>query len=193
MAYDLEGKRIAIMATNGVEEVEFTRPFNELRLVGAEVFVVSDEKLSIRSWQENAWSHYYKVDSSLDSVTANMFDALILPGGVMNADLLRGNDKAIAFVRHFFEQGKPVAAICHAPWLLIEAGAVQGRTLTSYPSLKTDLRNAGANWIDEEVVVDNGLVTSRMPADLDAFCKKTIEEIAEGKHRLQKLTFLKEI
>ena len=140
----------------------------------------------MKGWNHTEWGDEFPVDVALDAAKPDQYDGLLLPGGVMNPDKLRRNETALAFVRHFFESGKPVAAICHAPWTLIEAGVVEGRTLTSWPSVKTDLINAGANWVDQEVVVDNGLVTSRKPDDIPAFNEKMLEEFAEGAHRAQK-------
>jgi len=176
--YDLTGKRIALLATNGFEDSELTRPLEAVRGAGADVVVVSEEDGTISG--KNGTK--IPVDEVVDSMQAQEFDGLLLPGGVANPDHLRMNQAAVSFVKDFFEQHKPVAAICHAPWMLIEAGVVEGRTVTSWPSLKTDLKNAGANWVDEEVVVDRGLVTSRKPDDLDAFCAKAVEEFAEGVH-----------
>jgi protease I len=144
--------------------------------------VDSQKPGKIKSWKDKDWGKETPVDKTIDQVSSVQYDALVLPGGVMNPDRLRMEEKAVEFVKGFFEEGKPIAAICHGPWTLIETGKLKERTMTSYPSLKTDLINAGAHWVDEEVVVDNGLVTSRKPADLPAFCEKMIEEIAEGVH-----------
>jgi len=178
----LNGKKVAILVADGFEQVEMTEPRKALEAAGAGTDLVSPARGTVKSWGHTEWGQEYPVDVSLEDASAGDYDALMLPGGVMNPDKLRMNQKAIDFVKDFFESGKPVAAICHAPWTLIEADVVRGRTLTSYESVKTDLRNAGADWIDEEVVVDNGLVTSRKPDDLPAFNKKMIEEIAEGRH-----------
>lgn len=186
--HDLTGRQVAILATDGFEEVELTTPLEALREAGADPRIVSipDTSRSIRAWAGGEWGGEMDVDGVVgDDLTADDFDALVLPGGVINPDRLRRNDEALEFVRSFFESGKPVAAICHGPWMIAEAGAAEGRRLTSWPSLRTDLRNAGAEWVDEEVVVDAGLVTSRGPDDLDAFVDKMLEEIGEGVHRGQ--------
>ena len=173
------------MATNGFEEIELTSPKEAMEDEGFEVHIVSPEKGKIKAWDKTDWSKEYKVDKTVSEVSAGEYDALMLPGGVMNPDNLRTSEDALKFVRDFFKQKKPVAAICHAPWTLISAGVVKGRTMTSYNSMKDDVKNAGANWVDEEVVVDEGFVTSRNPDDLPAFNAKLIEEIKEGKHREQ--------
>ena len=183
---NLNGKRVAILATDGVEQSELTEPRKALDQAGAKTVVVSPKSGKIKAWQHDHWGDEIPVDLGLDSASADTFDALLLPGGVMNPDRLRMNDRAVAFVRRFFEAGKPVAAICHGPWLLVEADVVRGRTVTSWPSLQTDLRNAGADWVDREVVTDEGLVTSRKPDDIPAFNAKMIEEFAEGKHEGQR-------
>jgi deglycase len=183
MAIDrLNGKRVAILATDGVEQVELTEPRKALEDAGSTVQLVSPKRGKIKGWQHDHWGDELKVDVLLDEARAENFDALMLPGGVMNPDQLRMNPKAVQFVKSFFLAGKPVAAICHAPWMLVEADVVRGRTVTSWPSLRTDLRNAGAHWVDREVVTDEGLVTSRKPDDIAAFNKKMIEEFAEGVH-----------
>lgn len=179
---NLSGKRVAILATDGVEQVELQEPRKALEKAGAEADVVAPKSGSIKGWDHDHWGREIDVDVELSKANADDFDALVLPGGVMNPDHLRLDESAVAFVRAFFDAGKPVAAICHAPWLLIQAGVARGRKLTSYPSLRLDLENAGANWVDEEVVVDQGLVTSRKPDDLPAFNRKMVEEIAEGVH-----------
>jgi protease I len=184
-AKDLTGKRVAILATDGVERVELVEPRKALDLAGARTTVVSPRQGSIKGWEHDHWGDDIKVDKSLESVKADDFDALMLPGGVMNPDQLRQDQKAVDFVRSFFDAGKPVAAICHAPWMLVEANAVNGRSVTSWPSLRTDLENAGAEWVDREVVTDQGLVTSRKPDDIPAFNRKMIEEFAEGIHPQQ--------
>jgi len=176
-------KKIAILATHGFEESELKSPKEYLEQQGWTAEIISPESGSIRSWADKNWGPDYTVDTVLDQANAADYDALVLPGGVMNPDQLRLNEQALTFVRAFFEAGKPVAAICHGPQILISAGVVKGRTLTSFPSVKTDLVNAGAQWIDQEVVTDNGLVTSRTPADLPAFNKKMVEEILEGQHQ----------
>ncbi|HEU4996758.1 MAG TPA: type 1 glutamine amidotransferase domain-containing protein [Gemmatimonadaceae bacterium] len=181
----LNGKRVAVLATDGVEESELTEPRKALDDAGAITQLVSPKDGVIRSWQNGNWSREHKVDVSLAEVGYN-YDALLLPGGVMNPDRLRMDPRAVGFVRSFFEQGKPVAAICHGPWLLVEADVVRGRTVTSWPSIKTDLKNAGADWVDREVIADEGLVTSRKPADIPAFSSKMIEEFAEGIHEGQR-------
>jgi protease I len=183
MAGQLEGKRIAVFtAPEGVEQVELTTPVERLTDAGAML-----ELVSFGSDQVQMMDHLDKggtkpVDVQLDEADPENYDGLVLPGGVANPDMARTNPDAVAFVRSFFDQGKPVAAICHAPWMLVEANVVRGRRLTSFPSLQTDIRNAGGEWVDDEVVTDNGLVTSRRPDDLDAFCEKAIEEFAEGQH-----------
>lgn len=181
----LENKNVAILATNGFEESELTSPREALQEAGAKPFIVSPETGTIKSWHEGNWGGEFEVDVTLDQADAESFDALVLPGGVINPDTLRMNEDAVEFVRSFFEAGKPVSAICHGPQLLIDAEVLQGRTLTSWPSLKNDLKNAGARWLDNEVVVDKGLTTSRSPEDLPAFNKKMIEEIREGVHEEQ--------
>jgi protease I len=178
----LSDKKIAILTEEGFEEVELTSPKEALKAAGATVHVISPQSGTIKAWNKDNWGIEVDVDKQLDSVSPDDYDALILPGGVLNPDKLRQNKSAVAFVSAFLDERKPVAAICHGPQLLIETGLIGGRTLTSFPSLQTDLKNAGANWIDQEVVVDNGLVTSRSPADLPAFNHKAIEEIAEGIH-----------
>ncbi len=183
--HDLSQKTIAILATDGFEQVELTRPRAALEKAGATVEIISLKTGEIQGFNHADKADRFKVDHTVSSVTADEFDGLLLPGGVHNPDALRVNEDAVAFVRSFFEQHKPVAAICHGPWTLVEAGVVNGRTLTSWPSLKTDIENAGGRWVDEEVHVDEGLVTSRKPDDLDAFCAMAIEEFAEGKHAAQ--------
>jgi protease I len=182
MASELRGKRIAALVDDGFEQVELTEPKQALEGAGAHVDVVSPQPQKVKGWQHTKWGDEFSVDQRLDSATAGEYDALLLPGGVMNPDRLRTNEKAVALVKAFADAGKPIAAICHGPWTLIDAGVVRGRTLTSWPSLATDLRNAGANWVDEECVNDNGLVTARKPADIPAFNRKMIEEFAEGQH-----------
>ncbi|HWF10912.1 MAG TPA: type 1 glutamine amidotransferase domain-containing protein [Bryobacteraceae bacterium] len=179
----LDGKRVAILATNGFEQSELIEPRKALDAAGAKTQVVSPEKGKIKGWNHTDWGEEVGVDIALDAADPHAFDALLLPGGVMNPDKLRMIPAAVHFVREFFAARKPVAAICHGPWMLLEAGAVRGRTLTSWPSLQTDIRNAGGKWVDEEVVVDNGVVTSRKPDDIPAFNRKMIEEFAEGRHR----------
>lgn len=178
-------KRVAILATNGFEEVELTSPKEAMEKAGFEVDIVSLESGSIKAWDVDNWSKEYKVDRTVSEVSADDYNALMLPGGVINPDYLRRSEDALNLVRDFFKQKKPVAAICHAPWTLISAGVVEGRTMTSFSSMKDDVINAGANWVDKEVVVDQGFVTSRNPDDLEAFNKKLVEEIKEGKHEKQ--------
>lgn len=180
-------KKIAILATNGFEESELNSPKEYLEQQGWTADIVSPESGSIKAWAEKDWGKDYPVDQTLDSASASDYDALVLPGGVINPDQLRTNDKAISFVQDFFRQHKPVAAICHGPQILINAGAVEGRKMTSVNSISIDLKNAGAIWEDSEVVTDNGLVTSRTPKDLPAFNAKMVEEIKEGKHEDQNL------
>jgi protease I len=182
MASDLRNKRVAALVEEGFEQVELMEPRQALEDAGAKVDIVSPLKSKVKGWKHTEWGEDVKVDRQLDTADAGEYDALLLPGGVMNPDKLRINPRAVQFVKAFVDSGKPIAAICHAPWTLIEAGAVKGRTVTSWPSLKTDLRNAGASWVDQEVVVDHGLVTSRKPEDIPAFNKKMIEEFAEGRH-----------
>lgn len=182
----LDGKKVAILITDGFEQVEMTEPRKALEDAGARIAVVSPAKGRVRGWKMTDWGDSFEVDVPLDEADAEDYDALVLPGGVANPDKLRMNDKAVLFVRAFLQAGKPIAAICHGPWTLIEADGVQGRTMTSWPSLKTDLKNAGANWVDRSVVIDNGLVTSRKPDDIPDFNRKMIEEFAEGIHRGQR-------
>ncbi len=186
MENKLNGLKVAILATDGFEQSELFEPKKALESAGAEVSIVSLKSGEIKGWDEKDWGDSIAVDLTIADANAEDFDALQLPGGLMNPDKLRMDEKAVAFIKSFFEAGKPVAAICHAPWTLIEADVVKGRTLTSWASLKTDLENAGAEWIDQEVVVDNGLITSRNPQDIPAFNKKMVEEFAEGIHNKQK-------
>lgn len=176
----LENKRIAILATDGFEESELFEPKSILELAGAKVDIISIGKGSIKAWSKDNWGRTIDVDFELRDADAKNYDALVLPGGVMNPDKLRINEYAITFASRFVNAGKPIAAICHGPWLLIELNILQGRQVTSWPSLKSDLINAGAYWVDSEVVVDNGLITSRKPADIPFFCKKLIDEMLEG-------------
>jgi protease I len=180
MARTVSGKRVAILATDGVERSELVEPRKALDAAGAQTSVISPKTGSIKSWERGNWSDEIRVDLPLDRASADDFDSLLLPGGVMNPDRLRIDKPAVDFVRKFFEAGKPIAAICHGAWMLVEAGVVRGKTLTSWPSLQTDIRNAGGDWVDREVVVDEGLVTSRKPDDIPVFNRKMIEEFGEG-------------
>ncbi len=182
MEKKLMNKKVAILVANGFEESEFSKPYEVLKDEGAIVDVISLKSGKVKAWKDKNWGKEIDVDKTVDNVQSAEYDALVLPGGVMNPDQLRINKNAIGFVKGFLKEGKPVAAICHAPWTLIETSMLLNRAVTSYPSLRTDLINAGATWLDEEVVVDQGLVTSRRPDDLPAFCKKMIEEFAEGVH-----------
>jgi protease I len=179
---DLNGKRVAILATDGVEQAELTEPRKALDDAGATTIVVSPKEGKIKAWQHDHWGDEIPVDRALREAKPDDFDALMLPGGVMNPDRLRTDKQAVQFVKSFFQAGKPVAAICHGPWLLVEADVVRNRNLTSWPSLQTDIRNAGGDWVDREVVTDMGLVTSRKPDDIPAFNRKMVEEFAEGVH-----------
>jgi protease I len=181
----LEGKRVAILVADGFEQIELTQPREALNEAGAKTEIVSPAKGQVKGWKETEWGDRFKVDVPLDRAAAEQYEALLLPGGVMNPDKLRMEPKAIKFVKDFFKQGKPVAAICHGPVVLVDASVLKGRTVTSYPAIKADLANAGALWVDQEVFVDNGLVTSRKPDDIPAFNRKMIEEFAEGVHELQ--------
>ncbi|HRW09918.1 MAG TPA: type 1 glutamine amidotransferase domain-containing protein [Caldilineaceae bacterium] len=185
MQNNLAGKKVAILVENGFEQVELTGPKRALEEAGAQTQIISPHENEVKGWNHTEWGDTFKVNVPLQQANANDYDALVLPGGVMNPDKLRTNDQALRFVREFFQAHKPVAAICHGPWTLIEAGVAKGRTMTSYHSIQTDLKNAGAHWVDQEVVVDEGLVTSRNPDDIPAFNRKMIEEIAEGKHQKQ--------
>jgi len=180
MPNNLQGKTIAILATDGFEQSELTKPKKALEEAGARTQVVSPAGKKIKGWDRKDWGEEVPVDTTLDSADPARYDALLLPGGVMNPDQLRMNPAAVRFVKHFFEHAKPVAAICHGPWMLVEAGAVQGRTVTSWPSLKTDIRNAGGTWVDEEVVLSNGVVTSRKPEDIPAFNRQMIDLFSKG-------------
>jgi protease I len=182
MANELRNTRVAALVENGFEQSELLDPKKALEQAGATVDVVSPQSGKVKGWKHADWGEDVTVDRGLDEARAADYDALLLPGGVMNPDKLRANATAVAFVKAFVDAGKPIAAICHGPWTLIEAGGVMGRTLTSWPSLQSDLRNAGATWVDQEVVTDNGLITSRKPDDIPAFNRKMIEEFAEGTH-----------
>ena len=178
----LAGKKVAILVADGFEQVEMTKPRNALEEAGAETKIVSPKSGQIQGMHHADKGDKFDVDLTLEKARPEEFDALMIPGGLMNPDQLRSTPEALDFTRHFFNEGKPVAAICHGPWVLIDAGVVRGRTLTSWPAIKTDVRNAGGKWVNEEVVVDNGLVTSRKPDDIPAFNEKMIEEFCEGKH-----------
>jgi protease I len=182
MAGQLRNKRIAALVDNGFEQSELLEPKQALEAAGAKVDIVSPQNFRVKGWQHDDWAQGVSVDRHLDDANPDEYDGLLLPGGVMNPDQLRMNPTAVRFVKSFVEAGKPIAAICHGPWTLIEAGATKGRRMTSWPSLATDLRNAGAQWVDAECIVDNGLVTSRKPDDIPAFNDKMIEEFAEGRH-----------
>jgi len=182
MNHKLSKKKIAFLATDGFEQVELTQPWDAIKDAGAEVVLVSLKSGKIQGFNHAEKADHFTVDKTVEDVSASDFDGLVLPGGVFNPDALRVNKKAVSFVRDFFTEHKPVAAVCHGPWMLIEADVVRGRKVTSWPSLQTDLENAGASWVDEECVCDQGLVTSRNPDDLPAFCDKAIEEFAEGRH-----------
>ncbi len=182
MAGELNNTRVAALVDNGFEQSELLEPKKALEAAGARVDVVSPQQGKVKGWQHTNWGQDVTVDVALDSANADNYDALLLPGGVMSPDKLRMNAKAVQFVRAFVNSGRPIAAICHGPWTLIEAGGVKGRKVTSWPSLQSDLKNAGATWVDQEVVTDNGLVTSRKPDDIPAFNRKMIEEFAEGRH-----------
>jgi protease I len=182
MENKLNGKKVAIVVTDGFEQSEFEKPLEALKEHGATVDIVSLKKGTIKAWKEKNWGDEFEATVAIADAKSSDYDALVLPGGVMNPDHLRADKKVVAFAKDFMQNEKPVAAICHGPWTLIETGLVKGRKMTSYHTLQTDLKNAGAQWVDEEVVVDNGLVTSRSPKDLEAFCEKMVEEIAEGVH-----------
>jgi protease I len=185
VADKLQGKRVAFLATDMVEQVELTEPWKAVEQAGGTPELISLEEGEIQGFNHYDKGDTFKVDKTVEEASASDYDALVLPGGVGNPDTLRGDENAVAFVREFFEQAKPVGAICHGPWMLVEAGVVRGRKVTSWPTLQTDIRNAGGEWVDEEVVVDQGLVTSRKPDDLPAFNDKIVEEFCEGKHAEQ--------
>jgi protease I len=186
MAKRIDGKRVALLVTEGFEQVELTEPRKALEEAGADARIVSPAGGRVRAWKHTDWGDEFEVDLPLSAARVEDFDALVLPGGVLNPDKLRMDEDAVGFVRDFFRASKPVAAICHGPWMLVEADVVRGRKVTSYPSIRTDLENAGATWVDEEVVADEGLVTSRNPDDLPAFNRTMVEEIAEGIHAGQR-------
>jgi protease I len=185
VAGKLEGKRIAFLATDMVEQVELTEPWKAVEEAGGKPELVSIKTGEIQGFNHFDKADTFRVDRTVEEASADDYDGLVLPGGVGNPDQLRGDENAVAFARAFFDQGKPVGVICHGPWTLVEAGVVRGRTLTSWPTLQTDIRNAGGNWVDQEVVVDNGLVSSRKPDDIPAFNAKLVEELAEGRHERQ--------
>jgi deglycase len=187
MAENLKGKRIAFLIANeGVEQIELTEPWKAAEDAGGEPELIAPEPGKAQAFNHLDKADTFPVDKTVAEADPSDYDGLVLPGGVANPDILRTNEQAVSFTRSFFEAGKPVAAICHGPWTLVEADVVRGRTLTSWPSVKTDIRNAGGTWVDEKVHVDNGLVTSRKPDDLEAFCAKLVEELAEGRHEKQR-------
>jgi protease I len=185
MAAELQGKRVAFLATDMVEQVELTEPWKAVKEAGATPELVSLEEGEIQGFNHYDKADTFTVDRTVEEARADDYDALVIPGGVGNPDAMRADEDAVQFVRDFFDQGKPIGVICHGPWMLVEAGVVRGRKVTSWPSVQTDIRNAGGEWVDREVVVDNGLVTSRKPDDLPAFNAKIVEEFAEGKHEAQ--------
>jgi protease I len=187
MANRLEGKKVAFIATDGVEQVELTEPWKAVEKEGGTPELIALESGEIQGFEHLDKGDTFPVDKTAADARSEDYDGLVLPGGVANPDFLRTDADVVRLVREFFKAGKPVAAICHGPWTLVEADVVRGRTLTSWPSLRTDIRNAGGHWVDEEVRVDAGLVTSRKPDDLPAFCDKAVEEICEGRHEQQAL------
>ena len=184
---DISGKRIMMLSATGFEQSELMVPKQKLEEAGAKVDIVSLKVGQIRGWKDGDWGEAIDVDRTIDAVNIDEYDALVIPGGQMNPDFLRADEEAVAFVRDFFNSKKPVAAICHAPWVLVEAGIAKGRQMTSYHSMATDVKNAGAKWVDKSVVVDEGLITSRNPGDLADFCAKIIEEVQEGRHAERKV------
>jgi deglycase len=185
VADKLQGKRVAFLATDMVEQVELTEPWKAVKDAGGTPELVSLEEGEIQGFNHYDKADTFKVDRTVEEARAEDYDALVIPGGVGNPDTMRTDENAVQLVRDFFEQGKPVGVICHGPWMLVEAGVVRGRKVTSWPSLQTDIRNAGGDWVDQEVVVDDGLVTSRKPDDLPAFNEKIVEEFCEGRHEQQ--------
>jgi protease I len=185
MANELQGRKIAFLAADGVEQVELTEPWKAVKEAGGEPELLSIESGEIQAFDHLDHGDMFPVDRKVAQADAADYDGLVLPGGVANPDFLRGDEKAVGFVRDFFDQGKPVGVICHGPWTIVEAGVVKGRTITSWPTLRTDIQNAGGTWVDEEVIVDAGLVSSRKPDDLPAFCAKIVEEFAEGERAEQ--------
>lgn len=183
MNKDLTGKKVAILVADGFEQVEMTEPREALEKAGAKTEIISIKDGEVKGWQHTEWGDTFPVNKTVAAAKIDDYDALLLPGGVMNPDKLRKDKNAVRFIKDFFNSGKPIASICHGPWTLVEAGVVKGLEMTSYESIKTDLKNAGANWVDKEVVTDQGIVTSRKPDDIPAFNKKMIEEFAEGTHR----------
>jgi protease I len=187
MPDELSGRRVAFLATDMFEQVELTEPWRAVREAGGDAELISLKDGHIQGFNHYDKADQFSIDRTVEEASADDYDALVLPGGVGNPDTLRMDENAVRFVREFFDAGKPVAAICHGPWMLVEAGVVRGRTVTSWPSIRTDIRNAGGTWVDAEVHVDNGLVTSRKPDDLPAFCRKLVEEVAEGVHAGQRV------
>ena len=185
MANELQGKRIAFLAADMVEQVELTEPWKAVKEAGGQPELISLEEGEIQGFDHYDKADTFQVDKTVEEARADDYDALVIPGGVGNPDTMRMDENAVEFTRQFFEQGKPVGVICHGPWMLVEAGVVRGRKVTSWPSLRTDIQNAGGNWVDQEVVVDEGLVTSRKPDDLPAFNEKIVEEFCEGRHEQQ--------
>jgi protease I len=182
MANELQGKKVAALVEKGFEQIELLEPKGALEAAGAKVDVISPQNGTVRGWNHTEWGDEVNVDRTLEDAMPADYDALLLPGGVMNPDKLRMNQTAVRFVRQMFDDGKPIAVICHGPWTMVEAGVLKGVRMTSYPSIKTDLKNAGATWVDEEVVADRGIVSSRKPDDIPAFNQKMIEEFKEGRH-----------